>query len=93
MSEIQKQAFYVASVMAARKEQAYKAAINFYFSGYDWDEDTLEEYAGSDIDPDGAEEFYIGDSRLIRFGPLQTTTLIEGDSVSCLYAQDIEVLY
>lgn len=93
MANTQEQAFYISSVMAAKKEQAYKAAINHYFNGERWDETILGEYAGVNISPDGTEVFYIGETELIKFGPLESNTVIEDDKVSCLFNQKIEKLY
>ena len=93
MNDTQEKAFYIASIMAAKKEQAYKNAINFYFHNEEWSEDVLDEYAGVNIAADGSEEFFIGDIILVRFGPLQTNTVIEDGKVMCLYSQKIIVLY
>ena len=93
MDATQEKAFYAASVMASRKEQAIKAAIDFYFQGSPWDETTIEEKAGMNIDADGAETFFINSVDLIRFGPLQSNIIIEDEKVMCTYTQPILELY
>lgn len=79
--------------MASRKEQAYKAAINHFFSGNEWDESLIKEYAGVNIFEDGTEIFFIADKELIRFGPLKTNTITEDGKVRCLFSQAILELY
>jgi len=93
MSETQEQAFYIASVMANRKEQAIKAAIQHHFGDSEWDENTLEKYAGINVDPDGTETFFIGQIKLVRFGPLESKIDIEGDRVMLLFHQTILELF
>ena len=93
MTYPQEEAFTVASILAARKEQAYKAAIDYYFQGNEWNELLLEEHAGVNILRDGTEVFFIGDTRLVLFGPLQTNTVIESGRVMCLFNQEITELY
>ena len=91
--ENQEKTFYVASVTANLKEKALKAAIDWYFKGGRWDESVLEEYAGINVDPDGTETFYIGDTQLIRFGPLESKIDIEDERVMLLFSQPILELY
>jgi len=87
------QAFFIASVMANRKEAALRVAIDYWFAGKPWDENTLEQIAGVRIDADGTETFYIGDDDLIEFSPLQTKIDIEGERVMCLYSQPFKGLF
>jgi len=89
----QEKSFYLASVMARAKEQALKAAINHYFGGSPWDESTLEHHAGINVDPDGTETFFIGETELVRFGPLESKIDIEGDRVMLLFNQPILELF
>ena len=91
--EIQDQSFYIASVMARTKEQALKAAINHYFKGSPWDESTIEKFAGINVGADGTETFFIGETMLIRFGPLESKIDIEGERVMLLFNQPILELY
>jgi len=91
--DTQEKSFYVASVMARQKEQVLKAAINHYFGGSPWDESTLERHAGINVDPDGTEKFFIGETELVRFAPLESKIDIEGDRVMLLFNQPILELY
>ena len=93
MSDTQEQAFYIASVMARQKEQALKAAINHHFDGEEWDETTLEHYAGISVASDGTETFYIGEKALVRFAPLESKVDIEDGRVMLLFNQPILELY
>ena len=91
--DIQNTSFYVASIMATRKEQAIKAAILHHFGDSKWDENTLEKHAGINVDPDGTETFFIGQIELVRFGPLESKIDIEGDRVMLLFNQPILEIY
>ena len=85
--------FYIASTMARLKEQTLKAAINHYFNGEEWDETILEHYAGISVASDGTETFYIGETSLVRFAPLESKVDIEDGRVMLLFNQPILELY
>lgn len=91
--ETQEASFYIASVMARRKEHAIQEAIEHHFGGSSWDEHTLEKHAGINVDPDGTETFFIGQIKLVRFGPLESKIDIEGKRVMLLFHQTILELY
>lgn len=91
--DTQEKAFYIASVMARIKEQAIKAAIQHHFGDSKWDEQTLEKYAGINVDADGTETFFIGQIDLVSFAPLESKIDIEGERVMLLFNQPILELY
>jgi len=93
MNNTQDTSFYIASVMANRKERAIKAAIQHHFGDSKWDESTLEKHAVIIVDADGTETFFIGQIELVRFGPLESKIDIEGERVVILFNQSILELY
>ena len=90
---IQKLAFQEALQLVVQKEKILKEAIDGFFQGQPWDENTIEQHAVIDITQDGCETFSISGAPLIRFHPINWDYVVEGESVSISLEQPYEILF
>ena len=85
--------FQAAQSMVAEKERIIKDAIDNFFQGQPWDENTIEQHAVIDITQDGCETFSISGTPLIRFHPINWDYIVEGESVKISLEQPYEILF
>ena len=90
---IQKLAFQAAQDLFAKKEQIIKDIIDDYFQGQPWDEATIEQHATIDITQDRCETFLISGTPLIKFHPIDSNYIVEGESVKISLEQPYEILF
>lgn len=85
--------YHVASVIAKRKADAIEKALANCFGGEAITEKALNALLNVEIEHDGTETYFANGGPILKVSPITSDTQVNGLRVTCLFHQEIEVLY